>query len=594
MRLVFLLIFLFFITEDVKGSSKSTQFLEKESGLLAAYPDAMKEFNGDYAAKRDIDNKTAYLFFFDQFGAGGSQDRDADGFMPRNKQFGYMFTKGFNGTDELYAAAAHELGHGMFVLKHTFDKDYGMAKGATGNLMDYAANVTHVAKWQWDLMHDKGVVVRVFEKDEDAMITGMFYDNKILPWVIAEYKYRDLGGVADVFSIESRADEQVDLEYYTLSPHYNVDFDGTKKLSYYIAVIERNKEKYHFDYIVGAKQKAEFIENEKSLYRYANLVYMRPLSDTDLRIMASIPDNDMGELFAGLGEMWVQSITSPEYWVELGFMLMAPQAKFAKLSQATQQAITVVNKAINIGWRTGLSKLAQLGYKCKLVGADMVLYCELGKEIARFKPSGALQPVSYLTITESHHYNLINEFDNVYFYNASGKENIGKLQLWKAKDGTHAWKIVNQNEKLWTFIDEFVGDFNGNQLSTYYDVRVTYQSNRVRAGVAFSNNNILEFHLNIPEVLQKQGLGSVIFRKAIDDYFPTKVKGWWKKMDIYTSGESTNLTIFKQKILEGLTPEQAAFETPTGKILKANGFNGPIEIVKNTPDEIIVYFNQGN
>jgi hypothetical protein len=33
--------------------------------------------------------------------------------------------------------------------------------------MDYADG-THLAKWQWDLIHDPGVVVRVFEKDKDA------------------------------------------------------------------------------------------------------------------------------------------------------------------------------------------------------------------------------------------------------------------------------------------------------------------------------------------------------------------------------------------------------------------------------------------
>jgi hypothetical protein len=34
--------------------------------------------------------------------------------------------------------------------------------------MDYSGNA-HIAKWQWDLIHDPGVVVRVFEKDKDAM-----------------------------------------------------------------------------------------------------------------------------------------------------------------------------------------------------------------------------------------------------------------------------------------------------------------------------------------------------------------------------------------------------------------------------------------
>lgn len=144
--------------------------------------------------------------------------------------------------------------------------------------------------------------------------------------------------------------------------------------------------------------------------------------------------------------------------------------------------------------------------------------------------------------------------------------------------------------KLWTKIDEIDGLFNGRQ-ATYYDINVTYQANRPRAGVAFVENNILEFHLNIPEQLQGQGIGSEIFKKAISDYAPSKVKGWWKTNDIYSGGESINLTIFKQKINEGLTPIEAAFETPTGKILKANGFDGNVEIIKNTLDEVVVYFN---
>jgi hypothetical protein len=35
--------------------------------------------------------------------------------------------------------------------------------------MDYTPGATHIAKWQWDLVHDPGVILRVFERDEDAM-----------------------------------------------------------------------------------------------------------------------------------------------------------------------------------------------------------------------------------------------------------------------------------------------------------------------------------------------------------------------------------------------------------------------------------------
>jgi hypothetical protein len=62
------------------------------------------------------------------------------------------------------------LGHGKFQLKHPFDSDYKIPAGSTGNLMDYADNATHIAKWQWDLIHDPGMIVRVFERDRDAEI----------------------------------------------------------------------------------------------------------------------------------------------------------------------------------------------------------------------------------------------------------------------------------------------------------------------------------------------------------------------------------------------------------------------------------------
>jgi hypothetical protein len=80
-----------------------------------------------------------------------------------------MFTQGFASLYGLYVGVAHELGHGMFSLKHPFDNDYKMPALSTDNLMDYNDG-THIAKWQWDLIHDPGVILRVFERDEDSEI----------------------------------------------------------------------------------------------------------------------------------------------------------------------------------------------------------------------------------------------------------------------------------------------------------------------------------------------------------------------------------------------------------------------------------------
>lgn len=150
----------------------------------------------------------------------------------------------------------------------------------------------------------------------------------------------------------------------------------------------------------------------------------------------------------------------------------------------------------------------------------------------------------------------------------------GSYEEWVAKAEGEIAKGV---DILWTKIDETDGLFQG-KPATYYDVNVKYQAARERIGVTFMENDVLEFHLNIPEKLQKQGIGTEVFKRSIEDYVPSKVKGWWKTSDVYTGGESVNLIIVKEKIANNMTPLNAAFETPTGKILKNNGFGGTPEI----------------
>ena len=36
---------------------------------------------------------------------------------------------------------------------------------------------------------------------------------------------------------------------------------------------------------------------------------------------------------------------------------------------------------------------------------------------------------------------------------------------------------------------------------------------------------------------------------------------------------------------------KSALSGPTGKILKTNNFDGEVEIIKNTTEEVIIYFN---
>ncbi|MDR0660194.1 MAG: hypothetical protein LBG19_05215 [Prevotellaceae bacterium] len=163
----------------------SAAFREKGGGLLSAYTSAMKELQAAYInANNDIDGKAAYLFYINGDNGADDAGRDATAFMPRNKQFAYVFSEYHPNLTASARTVAHELGYGMFALKHTFDSDYKIAQNATDNLMDYTTGATHIAKWQWDQIYDPGVVLRVFEKDEDAMINyrsfRVVFDNQVI------------------------------------------------------------------------------------------------------------------------------------------------------------------------------------------------------------------------------------------------------------------------------------------------------------------------------------------------------------------------------------------------------------------------------
>lgn len=88
------------------------------------------------------------------------------GDMPRAKQMGYLFGEPSART------VAHELMHGVFKLEHTFSSTYGVARGSTTNLMDYppagGQGGATLIKHQWDYLFSSGVVIGIFEKEEDG------------------------------------------------------------------------------------------------------------------------------------------------------------------------------------------------------------------------------------------------------------------------------------------------------------------------------------------------------------------------------------------------------------------------------------------
>ena len=110
-----------------------------------------------------------YLFVLN--GAKGleGQNKDLLGEMPRKSQFGYIFTANGYNTSSLVRTIAHEVGHGIFTLQHTFDAEYGKGtKEMTNNLLDYNEGTDLVA-FQWNVMANPAVFT-IMDKANDGKL----------------------------------------------------------------------------------------------------------------------------------------------------------------------------------------------------------------------------------------------------------------------------------------------------------------------------------------------------------------------------------------------------------------------------------------
>ena len=129
--------------------AKGSVFTHGGSGVIGVY-------NADQKAaisklkERGIDNETVYLFFVKECNALKANDSPdvVNGYMPRGYQFGFIYNELNNSR-----TIAHEICHGAFHLKHTFDAtDYLAPEKATDNLMDYNHGEV-LNHWQWKDVH---------------------------------------------------------------------------------------------------------------------------------------------------------------------------------------------------------------------------------------------------------------------------------------------------------------------------------------------------------------------------------------------------------------------------------------------------------
>ncbi|WP_431167040.1 fibronectin type III domain-containing protein [Tenacibaculum halocynthiae] len=133
-----------------------------DSSVLSHYTDEEAVFN-NYIKKQNYYSKKTYYVFVTNVPVNKS---DVEGFMALKRQFGFVFTANAKTVEKQTRTLAHELGHGVFGLQHTWD-EYKFPQGATNSLMDYG-NGTVLNHLDWKKMHAPGIKIYWFQGDEDG------------------------------------------------------------------------------------------------------------------------------------------------------------------------------------------------------------------------------------------------------------------------------------------------------------------------------------------------------------------------------------------------------------------------------------------
>ena len=140
------------------------------SGFFTRETDEMRALRHVFQDEGDYVHGEYYIFILQEAYARGEPDWAVMGDMPRGQHFGFVFRNAVR-EDEMSRLIAHELGHGIFTLRHTFDREYGAAQGSTNNLMDYGQG-TELAAFQWNVMSYPAWITR-FDSEEEGRLVGV-------------------------------------------------------------------------------------------------------------------------------------------------------------------------------------------------------------------------------------------------------------------------------------------------------------------------------------------------------------------------------------------------------------------------------------
>ncbi len=202
--------------------------VELESSLFSEFSADMKKTISAYKSNigDSYDNTAAYLFLMNK---PSGEYADANGIMPQKQQFGFVFMQGSSTVSSAETRTmAHELGHGLFGLDHTFLKTYGIPKGETNNLMDYTTKTPDdfLSYHEWAQIDQPVASWSLFNSDEDNMDNDGWYTIK------SNDDFHWYGTKSNEFSLESQGEAFRELMNHFYTTNSTAKYKVNLKLPY--------------------------------------------------------------------------------------------------------------------------------------------------------------------------------------------------------------------------------------------------------------------------------------------------------------------------------------------------------------------------
>ncbi len=183
-----------------------------DSDLLSNYTAEERAIYEYYESQRGIDAQQYYVFLADTF---STTDSNIQGFMPRKRQYGFLFTQ-----NDQALILAHELGHGVFGLDH-YDES-----GSQDLLMHanypMGTKLTHM---DWETIHAPGLQLYLFQSDESGQLAGKV-------WLTPDWKPFKFASSGTISSGDASITKGAIPGIVYDKKHYKATFSGNQFLGY--------------------------------------------------------------------------------------------------------------------------------------------------------------------------------------------------------------------------------------------------------------------------------------------------------------------------------------------------------------------------